>query len=95
LAEIGKLNQSAAGGDRVSDEAKATAFANIGTSASPKHNTRDEIAKAAGVSHSTVAMAEIGAAKYRDTVGRPSETIVTNIGNEYLPKHNTQAEIAN
>ena len=39
-------------------------------------------------------LAEIGAAKYRDTVGRPSETIVINIDNDYLPKHNTQAEIA-
>ena len=39
-------------------------------------------------------LAEIGAAKYRDTVGRPSETIVINIDNDYSPKHNTQAEIA-
>jgi site-specific DNA-methyltransferase (adenine-specific) len=40
-----------------------------------------------------VDLAEIGAAKRKDTEGRPSNTVV-NIDNSYLPKHDTRAEIA-
>jgi len=57
LAEIGRANQSAAGGDKVSEKA-VTAFVKNDNTA-PKHNTRNEIAKAAGVSTGKVAQAEI------------------------------------
>lgn len=48
LAEIGRAKQSAAGGDKVSEQA-ATAFIKNDNTA-PKHNTQKEIAKSAGVS---------------------------------------------
>ena len=57
LAEIGRAKQSAAGGDKVSEQA-ATAFVKNDNTA-PKHNTRTEIAKSAGVSTGKVAQAEI------------------------------------
>ena len=40
-----------------------------------------------------VDLAEIGAAKRKDTEGRPSNTVV-NIDNSYSPKHDTRAAIA-
>ena len=48
LAEIGRAKQSAAGGDKVSEQA-ATAFIKNDNTA-PKHNTQKEIAKNSGVS---------------------------------------------
>ena len=57
LAEIGRAKQSAAGGDKVSEQA-ATAFIKNDNTA-PKHNTQKEIAKSAGVSTGKVAQAEI------------------------------------
>ena len=84
LAEIGKLKMVVGGGDQKSEAARIGSI-NIDKPDSPKHNTQAEIAK--------TDLAEIGAAKRKDTEGRPSNTVV-NIDNSYLPKHNTQAEIA-
>ena len=59
LAELGNAKQSAAGGDKKSADAKSLLSNNDKSDPpAPKHNTRKEIAKAAGVSTGKVAQAE-------------------------------------
>jgi len=61
LAELGKKKMTEGGGDRTSSAAKEKAgLSNIDKPApEPKHDTRKEIAKAAGVSTGKVAQAEV------------------------------------
>lgn len=68
----------------------------------PSPKTRDTRAKAAGTNAKYIDLAnkddlaKIGAAKYKETVGRPSIKSLSQIDNDKPtePKHNTQAAIA-
>ena len=77
MAEIGAA--------KIAESNATRHIVNIDKADSPKHDTRAEIAKAD--------LAERGAAKRKDTEGRPSNTVI-NIDNSYSPKHDTRAEIA-